>query len=308
MPRYFLSTVLALFLTAFVGCGTSEEITLESGAESAIVPFSVGTSDNDTARNALEQPLFNDELGQGGQAEPDGNAEAIQRQIIYTATLQLIVEEFDGVPEKVETLASLHGGFVADSSLRGSSGTPRSGTWTIRVPVKEYGSFLDGAKKLGEFQSLTTESQEVTAEYYDVQARIKNKQRQEERLLKLLDEQTGKLEEVLKVEDHLSNVREETERMQGRMRVLKDLTAFSTVTLTINEIKGYVPAESPTFGNRIARAWSGTMDLMRVTGENLVVGIVAVGPWLVVLAIPVVIFIAIIRLLLRRLRVERLKS
>ena len=84
------------------------------------------------------------------------------------------------------------------------------------------------------------------------------------------------------------------------MRVLKDLTAFSTVTLTVNEIKGYVPPEAPTFGNRIARTWSGTLDSLLVFGQNLVVGIVAVGPWLVVLAVPAVLFIGIIRLLTRR--------
>lgn len=295
--------VSALLILAVVGCGSQDRGAADyfsKGADEPSSAVSAGTAEQDFAGEVLDQPIGDDQVGQPGEAAPNGNGTKIERQIIYTATLNVIVEDFTGVPEEVEALAERHGGFVAGSSLQGSSGEPRSGSWTVRVPVKQYGTFLEEAKKLGEFQSLTTESQEVTAEYYDVQTRIQNKQKEEARLLTLLEEQTGKLEEVLKVEEHLARVRSEIERLQGRMRVLKDLTAFSTVTLNVNEIKGYIPPEAPTFGSRIARAWSGTLEAMLLTGQNAVIAAVAVGPWLIVLAIPVLIVIGIIRALFRR--------
>jgi hypothetical protein len=296
--------VVSLCLFAFIiGCGSSADMSGSGGAKSAM-PAEPMAAASDSNEIALPELTAEGQIGQGGEAKPDIKPEQIQRQIIYTARLNLIVEEFDGIPEMVEKLASGHSGFIADSTLEGSSGSPRSGTWTIRVPVRQYGTFLDAAKTLGEFQSLTTESQEVTAEYYDVKARIANKQLQEKRLLELLEKGTGKLEDILAVEDQLARVREEVERMQGRMRVLKDLTAFSTITLSVNEIKGYQPPEAPTFGNRIARAWSGTLDALMSTGQNLVIGIVAVGPWLVILSIPFILFIWMIRMLVRK-RVSR---
>ena len=290
------SVVLLCLFSVIIGCGGSADMSSSGGAKSAMTSEPMAEA-IDSIEVALPEFTADSDIGQDGDAKPDVQPEQIQRQIIYTARLNLIVEEFDGVPEMVNKLASRHSGFIADSTLEGSGGSPRSGTWTIRVPVRQYGTFLDAAKALGEFQSLTTESQEVTAEYYDVKARISNKQLHEKRLLELLEKGTGKLEDILAVEDQLARVREEVERMQGRMRVLKDLTAFSTITLSVNEIKGYQPPEAPTFGNRIARSWSGTLDALMSTGQNLVIGIVAVGPWLVILSIPFILFLWMIRMI-----------
>lgn len=308
--RSFAGIVVALLLISLAGCGGSAEMAPSSSekmtggeamADSMDMP---AIAEADVTNAALPEDPGEAEIGQAGEAKPDAPDREIQRQIIYTARLSLVVEEFDGVAEQVEKLASSHGGFVANSNLQGSSGSPRHGSWTIRIPVRQYGTFLEAAKSIGEFQSLTTESQEVTAEFYDVLARIANKQRQEKRLIELLEEATGKLEEVLKVEEQLARVREEIERMQGRMRVLKDLTSFSTITLSIQEIKGYQPPAAPTFGNRIARTWEGTLTALLETGQNLVLFVVAVGPWLVILSIPVILFIALIRMLIRK-RVAR---
>jgi hypothetical protein len=280
-----------------VGCGGGMDEMSMNRDEKAAMTAEPMDSANNTNTAELSQTVDESQIGQDGDAKANGvEPEKIQRQIIYTAQLNLVVEEFDGLPEKVTKLLSEHDGFVANSSLQGSSGSPRSGTWTIRVPIRQYGTFLEAVKMLGEFQSLTTGSREVTAEYYDVQARIKNKQRQEQRLLELLEKRTGKLQDILQVEEQLARVREEVERMQGRMRVLTDLTAFSTITLTVNEIKGYIPPAAPTFGNQIARAWTSTFDALLSTGKSLVIGIVVIGPWLLILSIPVILFTRLFRI------------
>ena len=86
-------------------------------------------------------------------------------------------------------------------------------------------------------QKNTTDSQDVTEEYYDVEARIKNKRVEEERLLKHLEQSTGKLEDILKVEKEISRVRGEIERQQGRLQYLDKLSALTTVTITLHERK-----------------------------------------------------------------------
>jgi hypothetical protein len=83
-------------------------------------------------------------------------------------------------------------------------------------------------------------------------------------------------------------VREELERMQGRMRVLADLTTLTTVDLTVVEIKGYQPAESPTLAVRTRRALEQSFTSLRTGGEDLLVAFVAAVPWLALLAIVVV--------------------
>lgn len=70
----------------------------------------------------------------------------------------------------------------------------------------------------------------------------------------MLEERPGKLEEAIAIERELSRVREELERMQGRMRVLADLTSLTTAELTITEIHHYKPEDAPTLATRVRRA------------------------------------------------------
>ncbi len=135
----------------------------------------------------------------------------------------------------------------------------------------------------------------MSDQYYDLEARIRNKQKEEARLLKHLDENTGKLEDILAVEREVSRVREELERMEGRMRVLQDLVSLTTVTLHVNEIKGYVPPQAPTFGLRISRAFAGSWKALISAIQSLVVAGVADGPWFGAIGIPVLSIVSLAR-------------
>jgi hypothetical protein len=155
-------------------------------------------------------------------------------------------------------------------------------------------------KELGEVHRVSTDSKDVSEEYYDLESRIRNKKKQESRLLELLADATGKLEEVLSVERELARVREEIERMEGRVRVLDDLTTLTTVTLRINEIKDYMPEQAPTYGTRVRRAWSGSIDTLVVTAQQLSIAVVAALPWLGVLLVPVILLVLLLRMRRRR--------
>jgi len=294
MKNAALRFVLAVFFVA--GCGRDGE---SRPGSSSLAPTAKQPefAANDVAMTATQEPPPGG-TGQAGQPRVPGDAAKLKRQIIYDADLRLIVEDFEGIPEKIQKLVDASGGFVAQQQLHGRSGSPRSGEWKIRIPVAGYEDFLESARTLGELQSLAATSQDVTEQYYDLEARIGNKQREEARLLKLLDENTGKLEEILTVEKEISRVREELERMQGRMRVLKDLVSLTTVTLYVDEIKGYVPPQSPTFAHRISRAFGTSWNALVATGQGLVIAGAALGPWMAVLGVP----LATVALLARRRR------
>ncbi len=287
MSRALTTRLGLLLLVAAVGCGGV-------GVESSKYDTASGGADVDYA---MEESTALMEGGDGEMEfvsidEADVGGEAVdlakvERKIVYRSTVQLRVENFDGLPDQVLALAKKHGGFVKDSSLDTVSRQARSGEWTLRVPVDAYEAFLEEARGLGDLQNLSTTSEEVTAEFYDVEARIRNKQKEEARLLVHLDDSTGKLEDILAVERELTRVREELERLQGRMRVLRELTSLTTVTLVVREIRDYVPPESPTFGTRIARSFGDSVLGLREFGENLVIGAVGLVPWLPVLALGV---------------------
>lgn len=218
-----------------------------------------------------------------------------RRKIIYNADIDLVVDEFEGVPARVQALAARHGGFIANSRIRGSEGEPRTGTWTLRIASQNYDPFLTDSKSLGQVREVTTGTREVTAEFVDLQARLRNLEAEESRMNKHLQESTGKLDDILKVEREISRVRGEIERHQGRLNVLKDLTALSTVTLTVQEIKDYTPepTEEPGFATQIARTWGNSIDRLGDFLKHFSLAIIALVPWLLIL-LPVGIAIGLV--------------
>jgi hypothetical protein len=83
--------------------------------------------------------------------------------------------------------------------------------------------------------------------------------------------------------------------MQGRLRLLANLTALATVNLEVEEIKGYIPPESPTLARRVSRSFDGSLFALRVAAENFLVAVVALVPWLVTLGILGLPFLLVVR-------------
>ncbi|HID75623.1 MAG TPA: DUF4349 domain-containing protein [Planctomycetaceae bacterium] len=271
-----------LLLLLVSGCGTAE----------------LGEDLSSPAEEAAPDHVL-ERRGEGESQTPVPATEAIRRKIIYTATVDMVVEEFSGIPEQVEKLTRQYGGYVARSEQSGAPGSPRRGHWTLRVPVDRFASFLGELLRLGEVRRVTRDSRDVTEEYYDVEARLRNKRREEERLLKLLADATGKLDEVLRVEKELTRVRGEIERVEGRLRVLDDLTAMSTIELHVDEIKDYVPESQVSYATRLRRAFRSSVSALVKTGANLLLFLVILAPWLAVSAVGLAIVIPVVHLFRR---------
>jgi Domain of unknown function (DUF4349) len=290
-----LPAVLPLVsLLAFLGCGV--QTTHEAADSSGEVPSAVALAGQ---KQMAGEPAFAE--GAAGREAAVSTPAGLNRKIIYTAEIELAVEDFSRVPERLIALVKKLDAYVADSSLAGSTGENRRGTWKIRVPVARFEEFVSAAKGLGELIHADTSSRDVSEEYYDVDARIRNKTKEEERLLKLLEERPGKLEDVIAIERELSRVREELERMQARLRVLVDLTSLTTVELTIVEIRDYQPPEAPTLATRVRRTFEGSLSALRSAGESLLIGVVALTPWFPVAAVG----LCPVYLLVRRARKSR---
>lgn len=144
--------VCLLLLVAVLGCGAVDMRPIPQGTQMG----EEGPSAESLVGTVGETSLVEEGVGQH------------PRRIIYTASIELIVEEFEGVPGKVAELAEKFGGYVASSSIQGQPGSPRLGTWTLRVPIAQYANLLSEANELGELRSLTSNSQDVSEEYYNV--------------------------------------------------------------------------------------------------------------------------------------------
>ena len=105
----------------------------------------------------------------------------------------------------------------------------------------------------------------------------------EGRVLGILEDRSGKLNEILEIERELSRVREEIERMEGRIRFLKERTSLATITIRCREQQEYQPAAAPTLTSRLGQSFSGSIETMQRFVANLMVFVAAVLPWAIVL-------------------------
>jgi len=255
------------------------------------------TADKEMVHKSADAiPAASQESTAEGKAKPSQppGAETLQRKIIHTATLTLVVEHFDPVPQEVAALVDRFGAYVAHSQITGAAGSLRRGQWTVRVPVERYAAFLLAARKLGEIHNVNSDSQDVTEEYYDVEARIRNKKQEETRLNDLLAKAAGRLDEVLTLEREITRVRGEAEQLEGRLHVLDSVTAMSTVNLEISEIKEFVPGEPVSYRTRVRGAWEDSLAALLSIGQSLSVLLVALSPWIGVL-LPILLAVVLVR-------------
>jgi hypothetical protein len=288
--------VLSLFLVA--GCsgdkGEAPEYRKKGGERSA--------SEDEVAQ---KERARNDDGKANDQKDADkrqAQREAPTRKIIYTADLSLIVDDLSQAEEALLALIDKHKGLVAQSSITGSSGSPRQGRWRLRIPVERLEDFRRGVVKLGVPETNTINSEDVTGRYYDLEASIKTYKASEETLRKLMDKAVGKVEELLAVEKELAARREKIEQLQGELNRLTNLTALTTVNVTFHEIKNYVPPQAPTFGSRIAATFSDSVEALAGFGRGLVLVGAALAPWLPLVLVVVGLAWVIVRRRLNRLR------
>ena len=308
--------LLALVTLSHAGCGQATPYPSVSGRayesaspsfDAAVPPMEAG-DERFLSSDAAPEPMMGMMDGGGApgtelQDAPPPGETAFNRKIIYDAQIELVVEDLDPAAEQIVALVQQHQGYIAEQDLSGAPGSRRSGRWKLRVPVDQFEDFVRELLGLGELVRNQRTSQDVTEQFYDIEARIRNKRVEEETLLKILEERSGKLEDVLKVQIELSRTRGEIEQMQGRLRVLENLSGLATVTLTLREREDYTPTPpvAPDFSTRIGRAWSGSLTELQKSGENFVVFLVGAAPWLPLILGGILLGVLFVRFLWRRL-------
>lgn len=266
--------LLALISLSLAGCGGAQT----SGSGAPVVSQAIVAAPSAPAA----EPVSGDSSGGGTSVTRSPAilaATAVPRKIIYTAQVEMTVEDLTATGKKLLVLVQRHGGYVASTEVGGEPGAPRRGKWTLRVPVGEFDPFRSALEELGAVQTSHLDSQDVTEEYYDIAGHIKNKQVEEQRLQEHLRRSTGTLTDILAVERELSRVRGEIEQLQGRLRLLANQTALTTITVTLQEAREFLPTRGTSFVAEAGATFQGSLGLMREMAKGLVLVVIALAPW-----------------------------
>lgn len=174
---------------------------------------------------------------------------AVARKVISAATLEIRVKSSAGAADELSGLAVAMGGFVQSSSTATTENGGHSATLIMRVPADKFQGFITAAGQAGKILRKEVSGQDVTEEYVDLQARLRNWENQE-RQLNLIMSRARTVGEVLAVQDKLGTVRETIEQIQGKIKYYDYNVTLATVTVSLFE--GGRPASTPWIIEQLA--------------------------------------------------------
>ncbi len=219
--------------------------------------------------------------GKGAEGSGSGSLGALptvsqERMIVRNGSLSLVVKDVIKSRDEIAGLASRLDGYVVSSSISGVEQELR-GNIAIRVPDDKFEQAMSELRCMAvRVNSENTSSQDVTEEYVDLQARLKNAEATESQYLALLDRATT-VEEILKVQESLSRVRQEIEQLKGRIQYLERTSSTSLISVYLE----------PEFSSKpiVDTGWNFGEIL-----KSAVRGLTAFGSWLLAFLIWALVF------------------
>nr|WP_295870149.1 DUF4349 domain-containing protein [uncultured Chitinophaga sp.] len=270
------------FLSAF-WLLTACSHTPEPDATVAYTPPAIAATE--VAPAALDAPADQKSFLAADPAATSSGQPSADQKIIKTARIIYPVEDFAAAKKRVAGIVSQSGGYILAESQHGD-GTEKRNQLDIKVPAAAFDSCVDrltsGVTRLDE---KSIHSQDVTAEYVDLNARMTTRVATEQRYLEIL-KQARTVKDVLEVEAQLKSIREEIEAAKGRLLYMDRQVSYSTIHLEYYQVLALSMPEAPGF---FSRAW-----LALRNGWNNVLGLLIdlMGWWpLMAVGVFLVIFI-----------------
>jgi hypothetical protein len=272
----------------------SSEQTVRGSAAQPVQTGSTAPAGAEKAAGAQAQALGPQPAGQGQQPW--------DRMIIRNATVNLVADNVGATLDALTGIVtSTPGAYIFGSNIRFENNR-QVATITLRVPGPAFDEVMGRIRRLAaKPEDVTNEqvaSQDVTEEFVDLQSQVRNLQAQEQRLLQLL-ERAQNVQEILLVQQRLSETRAQIERLQGRMNFLERRAEFGTITVTItarpqepkqDQPKGWDPQRT------FQRAWASLAVILQAMADAAI----WLAVWSVIL-VPVAAILALLLWVVRRL-------
>ena len=275
----------------------------DSASGASIADYEYGYEDSDFIDNAPMDPGTGPDLSNEVNVDPEKG-----RLLIRTVSMSTETKTIDKVKADVESQIRSLGGYIENSSMSGTgkNNDLRRLYYTIRIPADKLDSLIATVGNSCTVLSSNENTTDVTLEYVDTKARVDSLRVEYEQLLTLLSEAKD-LDNILILQNRLSEVRYQIESAESRIRVLENQVQYATLNLQITEVLEETQIEEPhviTYGEKVGEQfkdmWEGTVDFF----QNLLLGLIAAIPFFVFMGI-VAAIVLIIVFSARRKRMKR---
>ncbi len=284
------SIVIAVFLFIFIlaGCASdstdafSQTATYEMASEAAAMPEESISYDEET--------ISTDTDGSSLNTPTDG------RQITFSSNVYMETSEFEASQQALTELLQKHNAYIDYTDIYSDVRNSRSAYYSIKVPAGSYSDFLADLNDVGQILNLSEQSEDLTSQVIDVEARLESLNRQEARLLALLDE-TGELSDLILLQDQLAQVQYEIESYLGHQRALQNLISYSTISIDIAEVNQLsdVPEED-TYLSRLVSTFQDSLYFTVEFFQDLSLMLIWMMPVWILLIVVLIIVVIIVRI------------
>lgn len=277
--KRFLSMILSLIII----------LSIATGCSSKSSPMDIQSS-NDSKYEASE-----DYAGVAPETAPNSSKDKESSpleptKVIVRFYLDMQTIEFDKSVSNLENLISKYEGYVENSSINLGSyydqNNYRSANYVIRIPKTNINKFMNETGSIGKINTQEESKEDVTMSYRDTESRLNVLNIKEERILELL-KKAEKMEDIIALENSLSDVIYQNENLKGVLKDLDNKVDFSTVTIYLREVQKIDVKDNvkSSFGQRIVNAFSNSLHYFKIGFENFIIQLIYALPALIVLTI-----------------------
>ncbi|KAB1935921.1 DUF4349 domain-containing protein [Micromonospora sp. ALFpr18c] len=274
------ATALAVTLL-LTGCGAGDSGSQDTAGSAAEAPAANGgEAGRDAAAGAPEA---------AGAGAPDLRID--QRAIIYTGTMRVQVDDVDAAAREAAAVATRAGGFIGGDQRR-SADADAVAELELRVPAAKFSGVVEEIAKLGRQQSREINTQDVTEETVDLDARITSQRARVDSARRLLARATS-ITDLVSLENELGRREADLASLEAKKRRLADLTALSTITVSLAGPAAKTTEEEAETGFLVGLEGGWKAFVVSMTVLLTVLG--ALLPWLVALGVPLAVLLVVLR-------------
>lgn len=310
----------ALMLLSLCACGrsasgakrtdyaASASAPVPAPAESAMYSYDM---EEPMAAQATAGGFAADNAARPANSAPSAGEIAVEK-IIYSANATIETTDFDAAVEKLEAMIASYGGFVESSSVSGNNyyqsshgyASSRSADYRIRIPSASFAAVMGSLSELGNVPYSNTYTENITSQYYDVQARLNACLTQEQSLLDMMAK-ADTVSDLLEIQEQLSDVRYRIESLQSTLTNWDRQVSYSTISLSLQEVTEYTPEAKLSFGQQLSLALSRGVKGLGEFFRDLLLWLLEAMPALILLAVVVVLVVLLVRRIRRKHAAKR---
>lgn len=237
-PKKIVIAVLVIFAAFFLvsilssGINGRNSFSLNSGMVPSMAP-APSYSKGGYQGYGVAEDMYAPEMGQAVRTTGTGVVISPDRKVIQSASLSIVVNKAREAVEQIKSISKKWNGFVEYANIYETSDNRTAGSITIRVPSKNLDDALREVKETAiKITHENVNAQDVTKQFVDLEARLRNLKAQEEQYLLIL-KRAEKISDILSVTQSLSSVRENIERLQAEMNYLSAQIEMASISVEL---------------------------------------------------------------------------